>query len=104
MSRCTPTSHTSWNRRLKRHGGLQGIVNERIRQFAQLRTTQQDSLNVVEAFRIASQVAEPDAKSHHQLKIAQNTLDLAALAIEFLEGNARRVLSPSTEEALGWRP
>jgi hypothetical protein len=102
-SRCTPSSNTSWNRRLKRYGGLEGIAAIRTKQFGKLDELRASSLNVVEAARIKSTYGELDDLSKYQLKKATNALDLARLAHEFLTGNARRVLPIMIKEALGWK-
>jgi hypothetical protein len=103
MSRCTPSSNISWNRRLKRHGGLAGLAAKRTEQFAKLSEVHGMSLHIVEAARIKGSYGELDSLSQHQLKKATNALDLAKLAYDFLTGNARRVLPIAIEEALGWR-
>jgi hypothetical protein len=101
MSRCTP--NLGWNRRLKRHGGFEGIIASRADQFQKLATTKLDAEGTVEAFRIKTMLAEADPESIWELKKAQNKIELVAIAVDHLNGNPRRVLSSSIEEALGWR-
>jgi hypothetical protein len=103
MSRCTPSSNASWNRRLKRYGGLEGLAAKRTTQFSALEKAQAEALQVVEAARIKSTYSVLDSLAEWQLKKATNALDLAKLAHDFLIGNARRVLPLAIEEALGWR-
>jgi hypothetical protein len=74
MSRCTP--HLGWNGRLKRLGGLFGIATIRAEQ----------------AKKLAPMYRNP-AHRHHQM---------AKYAVEFLEGNPRRVLGPAIQEYFGW--
>ena len=105
MSRCTPTSNVSWNRRLKRYGGLEGLAAERTKQFKLLEEGQAAALQVIEAARVKEMysVCGLSDLDKHQLKKATNFLDDAKCAYEILIGNARRVLPLEAQKDLGWR-